>query len=421
MRLATEEAKIAHLLRRTGYAFQTPPVKSGQVAAVVESILNTTLEAPKPPMSMVWERTEMQELTLWWLLQMMKSKHPLQERMTLFWHGHFTSGIQKVKRPDFMARQNVLLRRHALGNFRKMICDVAIDPAMMIWLDNNANIKAAPNENFSRELMELFTLGVGNYTESDVQEAARALTGWRLNRKDPIGPQTVTFSPINHDDGRKTILGQTGSFDLQGTVDLLIKQPATARLLAAKLWEFFAYPSPEPSVLQPVIDAFVISGYEIKALLRALFTSEAFYSDRAYLARVKSPVEYVISILGLFPGLQLQEKHQKLTLQSLHLMGQELFDPPTVAGWPSGAAWLSSSMMFARFNYAEVMAENVPLSGWPSADKLELCLKRAGLEDLSKQTRTQIESYLKQTKATGEKKLRGLLYLLFISPEAQTL
>lgn len=388
---------------------------------MVEQILNAPLEAPQPPMSMIWEKNEVQELTLWWLQQMMKSKHPLQEKMTLFWHGHFTSGIQKVKRPDFMARQNVLLRRHALGNLQKLTYEVAIDPAMMIWLDNNANIKAAPNENFSRELMELFLLGVGNYTERDVQEAARALTGWRLNRKDPLGPQTVTFSQFNHDEGRKTILGQSGEYNLQETIDLLIKHPACSKLIATKLWEYFAYPNPEPHVLKPVIDAFAKSNYEIRALLRAMFNSEAFYSDRAYRARVKSPVEYITGILGLFPGLELQENHQKMTLQALHLMGQDLFDPPNVAGWPSGAAWLSSSMMFARFNYAEVMAENVPLKGWPSADQLDLCLKRVGLQDLSKQTRGQIESYLKKTAATGEKKLRGLLHLLFISPEAQTL
>lgn len=419
MILDTSQAKMRHLLRRTGFTATSQQVEKLQgltIPQVVDDLLNAPATHPMPPQNL--DKTDIKQLPLWWLHEMVHTSNPFLEKMTFFWHGHFTSSIRKVKSPNEMGQQNQLLRQHALGNFRELTYEISIDPAMLIWLDNNTNVKQSPNENYARELMELFTLGIGNYTEQDVHEVARALTGWKATPR----KTQAQFVTRLHDDGTKTIFGKRSNFDLKSTVDLIVQQPACARFITTKLWSAFAYPNPEPTVIQPVIDAFVKSGFEIKALLRAMFTSEAFYSDKAYRSIVKSPTEYVVGILALFPNLKL--KNEFLPLQALNEMGQMLFDPPNVAGWPGGAAWLSSNMLFARFQFAEMVVTSLTTSDFPppkngkAAEVLQTCMERVGLPDLSSQTRQQIETYIQQT-SNGAGLLRGILHLLFVSPEAQ--
>jgi uncharacterized protein (DUF1800 family) len=423
MILNTPAAQAAHLLRRTHFAFTAEQIE--QAAALpleerVERLLNAPVPTPQAPRGL--DKEEQRQLPLWWLRTMATTDNQLVEKLTLFWHGHFTSAAHKVKHPDLLAAQNELLRKHALGNFRRFTYDISIDPAMMLWLDNHTNNKKSPNENYARELMELFTLGIGPYTEDDVREAARALTGWKVNKAD----LQTHFLERQFDNGTKTLLGRTGRFGLKETVDIIVDHPACASFIARKLWEAFAYPHPEPQVIAPIAEAFRKSGYEIKALLRALFTSEAFYSDRAYRSLIKSPAEYVVHILRTFPSLQGREPKQML--QAMHLMGQMLFDPPNVAGWPGGPAWLGSSMMFARFHFAEAAVLSIDLEDTGLLEQknsnalLEATLSLVGLTDLSAQTRQELHTYLKASGARNKEMLiRGLLHLVLISPEAQTL
>ncbi|WP_018132229.1 DUF1800 domain-containing protein [Effusibacillus pohliae] len=423
MILQTHEAKIAHLLRRTGFTAnqeQVDELRTASLPEIVDRLLNAPPLNPQPPADLTGENPSeaKQKLQRWWLGTMLHSPNPLQEKMTLFWHGHFTSAIYKVKDGRLMARQNQLLRQYALGNFRELAYRISIDPAMLVWLDNQSNVKKSPNENYAREFLELFTLGIGHYTETDVKEAARAFTGWKLDKK----TGQVTFQSQQHDNGSKTILGKTGKFGLRETVDLVMEHPACARFIARKLWSFFAYPNPADEVITPVADAFARSGFEISAALRAIFNSGEFYSDRAYRSIVKNPAEYVVGILALLP--QAGQKSEKIVLQAMSAMGQELFNPPNVAGWPDGPAWLNTSMLLARCNFVEAVVESLtpnefPLQGERPGVMVEDLLQRVGLADASQNTRLQLQHYAEQTMSDRTALMRGLLHLSLISPEAQ--
>ena len=219
----------------------------------------------------------------------------------MFWHGHFTSK-DGGNQGDLLYRQNQLFRQHALGNFRTLTLAVSRDPEMLRYLNGNQNFKAHPNENYGRELMELFTCGIGNYTEDDVKAAARAFSGWNTKGR------AFRFNPSQHDDSPKTFLGKTGNWNGDDVVDRLVAHPATARRLCTKLWEFFAYSNPEPAVLRALTETYFASGYDVRAVLGRIFRSRAFYSDRARLAVIKSPTQYVVGsvkLLGLAPAVEL--------------------------------------------------------------------------------------------------------------------
>jgi uncharacterized protein (DUF1800 family) len=289
----------------------------------------------------------------WWLERMIASPAPLQEKMTLFWHGHFTSSPEKGTTAQELLMQNLLFREYSLGNVRDLTLHVSQDPAMLRYLDNNVNVKAHPNENYARELMELFTLGIGNYTEQDIRESARAFTGWSFQRA-PDGTGTFFDNQRTHDGGSKTFLGQTGNYTGADIINIIFQQPAAARLFATKLLAFFVYQDPEPQLVDQVAALLRKNNFEMRPVMSALLRSNVFFSDRAYRALVKSPVEFVVGTHQLFgvPQVALIE------LGTLRQMGQTLFYPPNVKGWDGGAAWLSSQTILTRENFANGVAQN---------------------------------------------------------------
>jgi uncharacterized protein (DUF1800 family) len=298
-------------------------------------------------------RQNLVALQEWWLRRMIASPAPLQEKMTLFWHGHFTSSPEKQTTAQELFMQNQLFREYALGNVRDLTLHVSQDPAMLRYLDNNVNVKAHPNENYARELMELFTLGIGNYTEQDIRESARAFTGWTF-RKNPDGTGTFYDNRNVHDDGVKTFLGQTGNFSGNDIVNIIFQQPAASKWFATKLLSFFVYMDPEPALVNQVAALIAKNNFELKPVMSTLLRSNVFFSDRAYRALVKSPVEFVVGTHQLFgiPDVA------PIELATLRAMGQVLFYPPNVKGWDGGAAWLSSATILTRENFANAMAQN---------------------------------------------------------------
>ncbi|KXU87718.1 hypothetical protein CI15_15970 [Paraburkholderia monticola] len=297
-------------------------------------------------------------LRAWWVREMLNTASPLTERMTLFWHSHFTSGQDKVQYPQLMARQNLLLRQHALGNLGELLHDVAKDPAMLLYLDGASNRKGKPNENFAREVMELFTLGEGHYTQRDVAEAARAYTGWSL---DP-DTQVYVWRANQHDDGEKTVLGQTGAFDGDQVLDILLARPETATFVTTKLWREFISDTPDPERIEPIATRFRASGYDIKVALHGLFLSDAFWSDDNRGVLVKSPVEFVIGALRAF---DVGYDDTAPFAAQIRALGQNLFYPPNVKGWPGGASWINSSTLLARKQFVEQLFRATEGAGAP--------------------------------------------------------
>jgi uncharacterized protein (DUF1800 family) len=293
------------------------------------------------------ERNQRYELLrAWWVREMLITPSPLTERMTLLWHNHFTSGQDKVGFAQRMAQQNMLLRWHALGHFDELLHAVAKDPAMLQYLDGASNRKGRPNENFAREVMELFTLGEGHYTQRDVTEAARAYTGWSL---DP-DTQTYVWRANQHDDGEKTVLGQTGPFDGDQVLDILLARPETATFVTTRLWREFVSDTPVPARIEPIAAQFRASRYDIKVVLRALFLSDDFWSDDNRGVLVKSPVEFVVGTLRAF---DIGYDNTEPIAARIRALGENLFYPPNVKGWPGGATWINSSTLLARKQFVE--------------------------------------------------------------------
>ena len=287
---------------------------------------------------------ETRRIGQWWANRMVATNRPLEEKMALFWHGHFATGEEKIRDYRKMLVQLDLLRNNATGNFRDLLVGVAKDPAMLIFLDAGQNVKGAPNENFGREVMELFTMGVGNYTEKDIREAARAFTGWT---NDDL---TFKVEAAKHDDGPKTFLGRTGNFDGVDILNIILDQKVTGNYIAGKLYRFFAREELSPATQEKLGAAFRDGKYEIAPLLKTVFLSKDFYSQPSVGTRIKGPVELLVSTyrkLGVkeMPGVP-----------DLHIvsreLGQTLLNPPTVAGWAQGRAWITPGLLLARGNLA---------------------------------------------------------------------
>ena len=298
------------------------------------------------------------QLCGWWLYAMLQGGHPLREKMTLFWHNHFATSLAKVRNPDLMFRQNVLLRAHALGRLGPMLHEVSRDGAMLVWLDSNSNVKGRPNENYARELMELFSLGVGHYTETDVREAARAFTGWHT---DGTG---FRFNPRAHDDGVKAVLGQTGRWDGDDVVRIVLGRADAARFLVRKLYQFLVSEAAAPpdALLEPLCESFRKSDYDVAGLVRTVLSSRHFYSAHAFRQRVKGPVEYVLgAVRAVYRGAAEGDPDdhplpQQVLVGWLAGMGQQLFFPPNVKGWPGGRSWLNTATLLERANFAGALA-----------------------------------------------------------------
>ncbi|MDQ7843113.1 MAG: DUF1800 domain-containing protein [Armatimonadota bacterium] len=370
-----DQVKAAHLLNRAGFGGTPEEVArlaALPVEAAVEELLNfesvpesfpapdfTELHgmedelrrlrrdrAPEAALRSMVQRinraniVKFQELRRSWVRRMIETRRPLQEKLVLFWHGHLVSGLPETRVAEHMAMQLELFRRMAAGNFKELILAVSRDPAMLSYLDNNTNRKGKPNENYARELLELFTMGVGHYTEQDVREAARAFTGWTF-----VGNEFV-FRRDQHDDGVKTFLGRTGNWDGTDIIDIIFEHPATARFLPRKLWAFFAYPSPEESVVEALAAEFRRQRWEIKPVLRMIFLSEAFFSPQAIRSRIKSPAELVVGAVRLTGATVPDEA----LVRAMDLMGQRLLYPPNVGGWPQGRRWINTATVLVRYN-----------------------------------------------------------------------
>jgi uncharacterized protein (DUF1800 family) len=303
---------------------------------------------------------ETQRLGLWWANRMLTTPRPLEEKLTLFWHGHFATAENKVRDYRMMLRQNVMLRERASGRLRDLLVGILKDPAMLVFLDNGENVKAHPNENFGRELLELFTMGVGNYSERDVREAARAFTGWTNDVLD------FKFDQTQHDFGEKTFLGRQGPFDGEDIIDAILKQPVTGEFVAAKIYRYFVREDISDSVRTSLGRSFRESGYEMKPLLKRIFLAKDFYSPKSYATQVKSPVHLVVSTykkMGLTEVPTIPD-FGRMTVG----LGQSLFNPPNVAGWAGGRTWITPATLLQRGNmFRDVVAPDV--SGFRPPDR----------------------------------------------------
>jgi uncharacterized protein (DUF1800 family) len=280
---------------------------------------------------------------------MLVTRSPLTERMTLFWHNHFVSSQQKVRFARLMYQQNATLRANALGSFATLLHEASKDPAMLVYLDTAQSRKGQPNENFAREVMELFTLGEGQYSEADIKEAARAFTGWSLDRE----TGRYMFRPGAHDTGVKTVLGRSGAFDGDAVLDIILSKPQASEFITAKLWREFVSPAPDPVEVKRIAQIFRGRDYDIKAAMRALLMSDAFWAAGNRGTLVKSPVELVVGTLrqlGVAPGSAMPFAVVAAG------MGQNLFSPPNVKGWPGGEAWINSSSLLARKQFLDRLA-----------------------------------------------------------------
>ena len=374
-------------------------------------------------------RASIVSMQQWWLNRMLTTPNPLQEKMTFLFHGHFTTAaIQKNVWPSYVWNQQQLFRANALGNLRELTLDVSKDPAMLLYLDNAGNNKSHPNENYARELMELFTLGRGNYTEEDVRESARAFTGWTVNRV------TGAFvdNPRIHDDGTKTFLRRSGNFDGGDIVAIIYDQPACARWWASWLLNNFVYNDPEPQLVDALAAVLRKNDYNLAPVMTTLLQSNVFYSARAYRALVKSPVEFVV---GTHKSLALPEVAPN-AIGALNQMGQVLFYPPNVAGWPGGTNWMTSQMVIARQNFLASLV-NSPMmdrSSWiaqtPMDPKAAAQTLTAHLlqGDAPNAAQTQIVGYLDGDATSAlkmlsvenfQERVRGAAYLTMAMPAYQ--
>lgn len=296
------------------------------------------------------ERQHMIELRAWWLRRMASGPRPLQEKMVLFWHGHFATSMEKVRDAYLMWRQNELFRRLATGNWQQLLVAVGQDPAMLVWLDQAQSRKEHPNENFAREVMELFALGEGHYREKDITEGARALTGWSYDRLN----QRFIERPFWHDEGQKEIFGRRGNFNGEDFLRLIAAQPQAARFITAKLWKYFAGEECSPELVTALATVFRAAGGQFKPVLRAMFRSEEFYAPSVIRNQVKSPVQWLVG------SVRMLERELPPPLACLGLtrnLGQDLFAPPNVKGWDGGLSWITTNTLLARYNEAAVLIQ----------------------------------------------------------------
>ncbi|PST85209.1 DUF1800 domain-containing protein [Pedobacter yulinensis] len=301
-----------------------------------------------------------QELNLAWIDKLIHTGYPLQEKMTLFWHGLFACRSETTY---FAQQLNNVQRRYALGNFRTLLIEVARTPAMLQYLNNQQNRKGRPNENFARELMELFTLGRGNYTEQDIKESARAFTGWMYNRD-----WVFEFNEKVHDTGTKTFFGKTGRFNGEDIIDMILARPEAADFIAEKACRFFVSDQPQPAHIKEAGRRFYESGYDIKALMRHIFTADWFYAPENRGNKIKSPTELLV---GLSRTFHARYADPKVLIRLQQNLGQYLFNPPNVAGWPGGRSWIDSSSLMLRMKIPSLVLNDGEIDFSGKADPEE--------------------------------------------------
>ena len=360
-------------------------------------------------------------LKAWWLFRMLNSSNSLLEKMCLLWHNHFATSYAKVQSVGKMADQNDLIRAHALGSFRKLLHGMARDVAMLVWLDGNANRKRHANENFAREVMELFSLGVGHYTERDISEAARAFTGWHVR------DGRFWLNRIQHDDGDKQVLGSTGNFDGDDVIEICLAQSACPRFLAFKLLRMFVVHHPEESAIAQVADCIRQSDFDMAQVLRKLLSSELFFSQKVRRNMIKGPLDLV---LGAHRALGTRANLDR-TVRLVAELGQDVFEPPTVKGWEGGRQWVNSAILLKRTNFASEMVWSDRLGVMPDPAKVAAEIgKRSikqGTERFTELLLGKVEADVSKRlfdhaqQADGDKndKLRSVIALIMSLPEYQ--
>lgn len=404
MALKTDREKCAHLLRRFGLGASEAELdyylQDGFQGAIDRLLDYESVQeaVDLDPTALAGNNGQINvpALITWWGFKLVTTRRPLLEKMTLFWHDHFATSAAKVVQAPFMYQQNEVLRKNATADFRTLLLEVSKDPAMLFWLDNQFNVRGKPNENFAREIMELFTLGIGHYTEKDVQESARAFTGWSIGRIDRqtegMPRASFVYRPGLHDPGMKEFLGSKGPFTGEDIIALLCGQPQTAKYLVSKVWEWFAYPDPEPAVVDRLAGRFRDSGLDIKELLRDIMRSSEFYSDKAERKVYKNPIDFTVATvrqLGIGEatanaaqageGQQLRGRLLPATAMatSASAMGMRLLFPPDVSGWEGGASWISSATMVERIKWADTLFGTVASS--PGARRIAIRFPAFGL------------------------------------------
>lgn len=426
-------SNLAHLYRRAGFGATTQQLAAA-TAAGYDATVGELLDRSGPddgadavrlpditpgyfgPNPSADQRRQLQAqrnaqirlLQLWWLDRMVASTSPLREKLTFFWHGHFATANEKVDSPTMMLLQNTLLRGKGAGSFDQLLAAMTTDPAMMVWLDSNTNRKGRPNENFSRELMELFSLGIGNYSDADVREGARAFTGWVVDRE----AASVRLVQAQADYDTKNLLGQTGTFRAEDVVQLIARHPATAAHITQRMFSRLAFPVP---VDHPVVVGLAkgfAADLDVGNLVRGVITSPLFTGADARTGLVKEPVEWMVGALRAL-GLSATgaQSLNPTVLTTLDLLGQSLFNPPSVGGWPQNTYWLSTQTTLARLRFATALAMKADvgwLEGGPAATWPDLLAARLGIDHWSPGTL----SALKAT--TGS---RSSLALALTSPE----
>jgi len=361
-------------------------------------------------------------LKAWWLYRMLNSANPLVEKMTLFWHNHFATSNAKVQSVEHMAVQNDLIRRAAVGNFRELLSGMTRDVAMLIWLDGNANRKRHANENFAREVMELFSLDVGNYTEIDIQEAARAFTGWHV-REDQFW-----FNKRQHDVGEKTVFGKTGNFNGDDIIKLCLDQAACPEFLATKMLHSFVMPNPDKKAIGRLAGRIHALEFQMTPVLRELFGSRLFFDAASRNSLIKSPLELV---LGSYRALG-SEARLAETVRLLADLGQDVFEPPTVKGWDGGRLWISSASVLQRANFAAELTSgdrygaiddpSVVTQSHDWSTPGDVVLHYANLllgRDVNDAVLARLEKCLRDSQGDRSTRIRGLLHVITTMPEYQ--
>jgi uncharacterized protein (DUF1800 family) len=424
--------EAAHLYRRAGFAANSreldETVKLGPAAAAKKLVAAEEGEFAGKMHTFaqtVLATNNSQTLAAWWLHRMLHTPAPLLEKTTLFWHSHFASSSAKVKETRLMFNQNELLRRYALGKFEPLVLAIARDPAMLLYLDSATNRKTHPNENFAREVMELFVLGIGNYTEKDIQELARCFTGWEIQYGE------FKFNRYQHDYGSKTVLGKSGNFDGGDSVKVLLEQPAAARFLCGKLARYFITDESDlsPEMIEPLAQKLRASDYTFAPVLEMLLASRLFYSQASVGKKVRSPVELGIGILR---SLEATAGLPQIAEQIRELGQMPLF-PPNVKGWPGGLAWINSSTLLGRANFVRQLVQDnntlfgsvtleayIDKLGWKTADQTVDGLSELLLAvPLPKDVRAQLVAQIEGGREDRLTKLKNTIHTLGSLPEFQ--
>ncbi|MEZ6125854.1 MAG: DUF1800 domain-containing protein [Planctomycetaceae bacterium] len=387
-----DTAAAAHLFRRAGFGATADELQEAvrkSPAEVIEQLVSGVEDSTwQQQMNTLADSAvatgNVRQLSAWWAYRMLTTPVHLIEKMTLFWHGHFATSAAKVQDAELMLQQNQLLRTHALGDFSALVQEISRDPAMLLYLDSATNRKAHPNENYAREIMELFCLGEGNYTETDIRELARCFTGWEVRR------ERFRFNAYQHDSGEKTILGQTGRFSGEDGVRIVVAQPTAPEFLVSKLIRYFLFdePAASPQLIAPLADLMRNSGMQIAPVIRRMLGSRLFFSPWSRARKIRSPVELSIGFLRTLQG----SVNTFELADHLEALGQGLLYPPSVKGWDGGRTWINSSTLLGRSNLIRHLLE----------------------DDRTRFNRQPIEEYLSSSGAkTGEQIVNFLEPLLF--------